>query len=393
MKILFSGDSPTVTTGFGIVTKNILNRLVAMGHEVTVLGVNHYGEPYDQKEFPYQIYPCDKGSQENIFGIYKLWYLEQKLKPDLIFFLNDPWIIDQFLDARPEKRGNPYGKTLAYYPTDGGPLKPKWAQTLTERCDIQVCYSHYAERVIQEANGFRPKNLRQIYHGVDTSTFFPVDKQVARFRLGLPKDAFMIGMVARNQFRKRFDILMKAFADFAIDKPEAMLYLHTAQKDIGYDINDLSRQLGLKDKLLVTDGMEAAHGVSDTHLNLIYNAFDVNTLISLGDGFGLPVAESMATGCVQVVSDHSCLKELVEGHGGLTVKTAAWILNTSGINTWGGISDEADLTEKLNLLYKNKELRVKQAEQGYNFIMQDKFKWDFAANEFQEIIKQMFHIL
>jgi glycosyltransferase involved in cell wall biosynthesis len=396
MRILYSGDSPTVDTGFGIVSRNILRRLVQAGHEITVLGVNHYGEPYDQREFPYQIYPCDKGGQEQIFGIHKLWFLENKTKPDIIFFLNDPWLIDQYIAARPapDKLGNPHEKIIAYFPTDAGPLKPRWAETLTDKCDIQVCYSNFAERIVVEANGNKvPENLRQVYHGVDTSTFFPINQQTARERLGLPLDAFIVGMVARNQYRKRFDILMKAFADFAKDKPEAKLYLHTAQKDIGFDIADLSRQLGLADRLIMTEGMTPAHGVPDKQLNIIYNTFDINCLISLGDGFGLPVAESMATGCVQLVSDHSCLKELVEGHGGLTVKTAAWIMHTAGINTWGGVSDEGDLTAKLELLYRNKELRLKQSELGYNFIKQEKFTWDYAAGRFETIIKELFHIL
>jgi glycosyltransferase involved in cell wall biosynthesis len=126
---------------------------------------------------------------------------------------------------------------------------------------------------------------------------------------------------------------------------------------------------------------------------LIYNSFDVNALISLGDGFGLPVAESMATGCPQVVSDHSCLRELVEGHGGLTAKTASWLMNTTGINTWGGLTDVDDLTEKLEILYKNKDLRISMAEQGYAFIKQEKFTWDYAAKEFNKIFKSLFHIL
>lgn len=391
MKILFSGDSPTVNTGFGIVAKNILGRLHSMGHEITVLGINHYGDPYDQREFPYPIYSCDKGSQELAYGIHKLWWLEKQVKPDLIFFLNDPWIVDQFMDARGEK--NPYTKTMAYFPTDAGPIKPKWMSTLNS-LDAQICYSSYAEGVVFESNNrVIPSNLHQVYHGVDTQAFFPMKKATARTRLGLPLDAFIVGMVARNQFRKRFDILMQAFVEFAADKPNAKLYLHTAPKDIGYDIADISRQLKLREKLIMTEGVTPAQGVPEDVLNLIYNSFDVNCLISLGDGFGLPVAESMATGCPQLVSGHSCLKELVEGHGGLTVNTASWILNTSGINTWGGVSDVPDLVKKLNILYKNKELRIELAAKGYDFITQEKFNWNYAAKQINDIANSLFHIL
>lgn len=287
----------------------------------------------------------------------------------------------------------PYVKTLAYFPTDAGPLKPQWAKAMREM-DAQVCYSNYAERIVADANnGEIPSNLHQVYHGVDKNVFFPINQSEARNRLNVPQGAFIVGMVARNQPRKRFDILMKAFTEFAKDKPEAKLYLHTAPIDLGFDIGDLSRQFGLRDKLIMTEGVNPAHGVPEEMLNLIYNTFDVNALISMGDGFGLPVAESMATGCAQLVSGHSCLKELVEGHGGLTVKTATWILNSSGINTWGGVSDVDDIVTKLNILYNNKELRLAQAEMGYNFINQDKFDWDYVAEKFNRIIKDLFYVL
>jgi glycosyltransferase involved in cell wall biosynthesis len=168
-----------------------------------------------------------------------------------------------------------------------------------------------------------------------------------------------------------------------------MVYMHTAKVDVGFDIEELVYQLGLSQRVYTTDGVRPDKGVSVQELNMIYNSFDINALISLGDGFGLPVAESMATGCPQLVSDHSCLKELVDGHGGLTAKTAAWML----INTWGGVTDKDSLVEKMEILYKNRDLRIKLAEDGYAFITQEKFTWDFAAAAFQEIFKKLFHII
>jgi len=391
LKILFWGDSPTINTGFGVVSKNIINRLVAKGHTVTVLGINHYGSPYDQKEFPYFIYPCEKGGPDQVFGYDKLWWLVSEVKPDVLFMLNDPWIIDTAIKKK--RIDTPYLKTIAYYPIDSGPLKKEWAKTLSG-LDAQVCYSHFAEKIVAAANdNKRPDNLYQIYHGVNRKVYKPMNQQLARQALGLPEDAFIIGMVARNQYRKRFDILIRAFEEFSKDKPDAKLYLHTAVKDIGFDIGDLSEQFDLGDKLILTEDMTVVQGVPEEFLNTIYNSFDVHCLISLGDGFGLPVAESMATSCPQLVSDHSCLKELVEGHGGLTVKNAAWLMNTQGLNTWGGLSDVEDIKDKLELLYNNKELRMKLALDGYTYISQDKFNWDNIANSFERIIKDIMHVL
>lgn len=390
-KILWVGDSPTVDTGFGIVSKAIITELLKYGHEIVVLGINTFGDPYDQKQYPYKIYPCAPGDMAQLYGFNKLWPVVEFEQPDILFFLNDPWMIEDYLKRQPKKY--PYMKMMAYYPTDAGPIKPHWIKMLNE-LDAQVCYSKYAERVVIESNeGKRPKNLYQIYHGVDTVTFTPINQTLARTSLGMNPSDFVVGMVARNQFRKRFDLLAKGFAEFAKDKDEARLYLHTALHDIGFDIVDLAHQLGIGDKLILTNDITPAKGVEKADLNVIYNTFDVNCLISLGDGFGLPVAESMATGCPQLVSDHSCLKELVEGHGGLTVKNATWILHTSGINTWGGVSDVTDIAAKLQLLYNSVDLRLKLSEDAYNFIQQPQFTWEYAGKEFNTIIKKIMHIL
>jgi glycosyltransferase involved in cell wall biosynthesis len=382
-----------VDTGFGVVSKNILAGLHAKGHDISVLAINFYGDPYDTAKYPYRIWPVDKGSIDNLYAYQKLWWIEEQVKPDLIFFLNDPWVIQKYLSFRPDTERSQYQKVIAYYPTDAGPMKPEWVELLNG-LDAQICYSNFAERVlIASNNNKRPDNLHQIYHGVDTTTWKPINQSLARQELGIPTDAFVVGMVARNQYRKRFDILVRAFAKFAEDKPDAKLYLHTSMMDVGYDIADLIKQFDLEGKLILTEGVTPSKGVPDHVLNLIYNSFDVNCLISLGDGFGLPVAESMATGCPQLVSDHSCLQELVEGHGGLTAKTAAWLLNTNGINTWGGVTDEQDIVDKLNILYSSQELRIQLSQQAYDFITQEKFRWSTAVDKFDQIIKDIFKVV
>ena len=393
MKIFFVGDSPTVDTGFGVVAKNLLTRWQKMGHEIVVQGINEYGDnPRILRNYDFPIYPADKGGPEQVYGLRKVWPNIHRENPDLVFFLNDPWLIKNYMDIKPPEIGR-YLKYVAYYPTDAPPIKKEWLEVLNQM-DAQVCYSKYAEDVITYSNSNkRPENLYQIYHGVDTNTFFPMDQAYARAKLGIPADLFVIGMVARNQPRKRFDLLMMAFAQFAKGKDDVKLYLHTGLRDIGFDIVDIVKQLDLDNKLIITPDITPNQGVTPEELNLIYNSFDVNALISLGDGFGLPVAESMAVGCPQIVSGHSCLKELVEGHGGLLVKNAALVLNSGGMNTWGGVSDVNDLVKQMNFMYNNPAKRIQMGEDAYRFITQRQFSWDYAAQQFDDIFKKVYHLI
>lgn len=392
MKIFYVGDSPTVDTGFGVVSKNLLTRWKKMGYEISVLGINEYADdPRPAKNFDFDIYPCEKGGPEQVYGMHKVWPLAQMLRPDIIFILNDPWLIKSYMDLKPEGI-LPYTKVVGYFPTDAAPLKPEWHKTLNS-LDAQVCYTKYAEHTVIASNGSIPPNLHQIYHGVDTETFFPINTSYARQQLGLPTDLFIVGMVARNQPRKRFDLLMMAFAQFAKNKKNVKLYLHTGLHDVGFDILNLAHQLDISDKLILTEDITPNKGVEPQKLNYIYNSFNAHALISLGDGFCLPVAESMSVGCPQIVSGHSALQELVEGHGGYTVKTAAWLSNPGGINTWGGVSDVMDIVEKLEKLYNSPELCAKLGEDGYHFIKQEQFTWDYNAKEFDIIFKDIKHIM
>jgi len=58
-KLLWIGDSPAVTTGFGRVSQSILERLAKTGkYSISVLGVNHpVGDPH-RYEGIFKIYPA-----------------------------------------------------------------------------------------------------------------------------------------------------------------------------------------------------------------------------------------------------------------------------------------------------------------------------------------------
>ena len=55
-------------------------------------------------------------------------------------------------------------------------------------------------------------------------------------------DIFIVFNGNRNQFRKRIDITIAAFAKFAKDKPDTQLYLHMGKKDQGWDIMNLFKE-------------------------------------------------------------------------------------------------------------------------------------------------------
>jgi len=122
--------------------------------------------------------------------------------------------------------------------------------------------------------------------------------------------------------------VLLAFHDFLGKIPEARknayLYLHCnihghPRNPHGYNLPEIWRNLGIADRIKVThpDFYEAI-GFSEAEMADLYRSADWVILTSMGEGFGLPLAESLNCGVPLIYSNHSSLPEVV-GPGGLPV--------------------------------------------------------------------------
>jgi len=134
-----------------------------------------------------------------------------------------------------------------------------------------------------------------IPHAVDTAFFRPPDagqRARARRALGLGK-RFAVGAVGAHTYRKRFDLVLRAFALLAAGLPEAVLILHTdrAVSAEGTDLGRLAGALGLGEDFRLSTRELSAAG-----LRRLYWGLDVLVSLSEWEGFGLPAAEALACG-------------------------------------------------------------------------------------------------
>ena len=89
----------------------------------------------------------------------------------------------------------------------------------------------------------------------------------------------------RNQPRKLIDQTIKAFAEFAKDKEDA-LHLNMGEKDLGWAITELfeteMRRRGADPTAkLATPGINYMAAPPDEQLNLIYNAVDIELTLRM----------------------------------------------------------------------------------------------------------------
>lgn len=392
-KLLWSGDI-IATTGFSRVTENVLER-ICDNYEVVVLGNNYWGDPHPLCS-KYKIYPSSDRFRTAPFGEQRIREIVEKEKPDLVFVMNDLWILNEIYRQIQDIHKTGAFKFVGYYPMDSYAWTGCILDTMND-WDSSICYTEFGAYEVINAGYTKP--VAVIPHGVTKGQFKPLDKKDCRRQLGIKEDAFIVFNGNRNQFRKRIDITIEAFAKFAVGRPDALLYLHMGLKDQGWSIMDVfSRAMqrnGLdpNHRIIMTAPTEGAPSVDVERLNVIYNTADVGVNTCKGEGHGLVNHEHASCRVAQVVPNHTSCKEIFEGYGKL--------IRCDHIDVDINYSREMPcpsvdhLAEILAELYENKEELDATAQACYERATSEMYDWDPIAKQFdgifEDVLKNVTH--
>jgi glycosyltransferase involved in cell wall biosynthesis len=386
-KLLWCGDIVAMT-GFARVTENVISRLKD-DFEIVVLGNNWWGDPTPLQQ-EYKMYPSSNRHQTAPFGEQRIREIVEREQPDIVFTINDMWIINEQYNQIKDLHKAGKFKFVGYAPMDSYAWTGCLADTANE-WDAVISYTEFGAYEFMRGGITKPVTV--IPHGVTPGQFYPVDKAEARQRLGLKQDSYIVFNGNRNQFRKRIDITIKAFADFAVDKPEAMLYLHMGLKDQGWDIMEVfAREMtraGIdpNGRIIMTSNQANPPNVSVEMLNDIYNACDVGVNTCKGEGWGLVNFEHAACRVAQIVPDHTSCREIFEGYGQL-IRCDHVDVDTNYSREMPCPSAE-HLTELLDYLYENPDIEKEVAEACYKRVTDPQFSWDTVASQFGGVFEEV----
>lgn len=398
-RILIIGDA-VAPTGFARVIRSIFEPL-SEDFELHQLATRYDGGAHD---YPWQLYAAVNG--QSVYGYDQIVPLIKEIKPAIVFLLYD--ITFQVRYMAELRKASPRPKVVMYSPVESGPIAPEIMQRL-DGVSRYVLYTDYGRRVISQSletvrahnADFKFPALEVIPHGVDTHRFYPLDddagdsparrlaaRRAMRFDDAEHLEAFVVLNANRNMPRKRIDLTMQGFAQFARDKPAPVkLYLHMATEDTGWNVLILAKRYGIYDRLMMTQADNSRPNFSDEQLNLLYNACDVGITTTTGEGWGMVSFEHAATRAAQIVPRHTSLAELWAGAAEFVEPVTT--LTYPGNLTEGHIVSAEGVAAALEHLYENRAHRDTLAEAAYQNATRPELNWSSIAAQWKRLLTEV----
>ena len=321
MKIVWHSNAPWAPTGYGQQTALFTPRIRDIGHDVAISAM--WGLGGAQLDWHgMRVYPSDdKWGNRTLPAIADHHAAGDRV---LVLTLMDVWVLShpKFADMH----------MTAWCPVDHAPLPPRVGDFFDRTAATPIAMSRFGERMLTDY-GLQPL---YVPHGVDTTIFQPREDRAAMRRIiGVPDDAFVVGMVAANKGhtppRKAFPQVMLAFSELLRHDPDAYLYLHTelAGTYDGVNLGALAKACGIPtERVKYTAPTAMELGIDPEALSHLYSAFDVLAHPSYGEGFGVPIIEAQACGTPVILTDCTAMTELC-GAGWL-VDGDPWYDTTQG---------------------------------------------------------------
>jgi glycosyltransferase involved in cell wall biosynthesis len=387
-------------SGFTRVLTSVLSRL-ADTYAIHYIGTGYKG-PVRQVD-GITLHPCNLQGGD-VFGAFQAGELIEALDARIVLLLNDVWMLRTYMRVLPRYRERT--KVVAYLPLDGTLPDDALLAPLTA-IDRFVAYTQFGRaeiggalaRLRVQGTAIRSTDVAVIPHGVDTATFHPlaptIERQIAdggrravRQAL-LPddpdwQDAFIALNANRPMERKRIDLTIEGFAQFARGKPRNVkLWLHHAimNADEHAAITALAARCGIADRLRLSP--LDAPPLSDAELNRVYNACDVGVNTAMGEGWGLVSFEHAATGAAQIVPRHSACAELWEGAAALVAAEDTGVPRCSRLAmrtvSPGGVA------AALECLYADREYRRGMSLAAWRNATQPAYGWERIAEQWRQL--------
>lgn len=203
-------------------------------------------------------------------------------------------------------------------------------------CDKIICISEAEKKSALDKKICHKDKLQVIYNGVDIEAYENGEHgKIKRKDLGIPDDAFVVGMVGRISLQKAPDIFVKT-AKLIKDYIPKSHFIIVGDGEQEGEIIKFAENNGFVDSLHIT-------GWVDNPMSYV-ELFDIACLLSRWEGFGLVLPEYMMAGKPIIATNVDAIPYIIiNGETGLLVN----------------VDDEIAASKAIIYLYKNPKYRKK----------------------------------
>ncbi len=360
-RILWVNEAHWQGTGYSVYAKEVLTRLNKVEEfEVAELATHATIEDVRVSNSPWKVYPNKPldsdpdfqsylNSPSRIFGDNTFNSVLMDFKPDIVMDIRDWWMFE-FQQRSPFRNFFHW----AIMPTvDAMPQNPMWINTFAS-ADSVFAYSEFGrDTLLKQSDSINFIDIAPPCANKEVFDRVP-DKKKHKDEMGLDSEIFLVGTVMRNQRRKLYPDLFKAFRMF-LDETEdsrVFLYCHTFYPDIGWEIPQLLDDFGLNNKVLFgykckncgdmtmdfyRDAMchcnkckqfkkkliGVNNSIDSAELSKIYNTFDLYVQYANSEGFGMPQLEAAFCGVPVASVNYSAMESVIKNIGGTAMEPLA----------------------------------------------------------------------
>jgi glycosyltransferase involved in cell wall biosynthesis len=312
--VSFASNTPGMPTGYGQQGELLISRMIRHGLKVAAL--SNYGLEGANSKLRIQgkdIPHYARGLTQYSIDVMPVWSDDHaRNNPSLknvLFTLYDVWVYN---DLKYDDQ------IVSWVPLDHITLPPGVQQFLVRPNVTPITMSPHGQRQLDA------QDIENVYipHAIDTKVYKPTDKmpsgQSVRDFMGIPEDAFLVGMIAANKangaiHRKAYAENLLAFALHLKSHPDSYLYIHSEPSRAygGFDLSVLLKMVGIpKENVIFPDPYMLRTGYPAEVMAAFYSSFDVLLSTSYGEGFGVPTIEAQACGTRVITSNFAASADL-----------------------------------------------------------------------------------
>ena len=437
-RVMFLSEWSELSSGYSVYYKNIIKRLFDTG-KYEILELANYAVDGDQRldNAPWQIIPVVPNPQDSDanriynsnpigqFGLFKFEEACLKFLPDIVISIFDYWYSD-FVLKSPFRN---FFKMIWMPTVDSKPQRHCWIDAYSS-CDKICSYSYFGKNVLENESGGKIKNVTVCSPGIDSSYLPSTNKSELKKRFDIEEKQNIVMMVCRNQMRKLICDFIESARVFidkysCIDKElvdNTYFYIHTSNPDHGWEIEQPIINSHVVDKILVTyfckycgnikvkkfcgilseckncnkNSMQMTSvgaGIPRQAIADLMSIADLGALLSIGEGFGMPIIEFKKVGVPVITVPWSAMEEQCidikcgerRDYGGIPVKIQRMYTEATTMQQ-RALFDKEDFADKVyEYLNKSSENKKKLSDEA-TYCANTYFTWDKCSNEWEKII-------